>query len=186
MATRFILSWIFFLLCIAFFQSSNAAYNVVNFGARPDGKTDSTLPFLKAWLSACNSVIPATLYVPRGRFLLKPIVFSGPCKSKIVFQIAGTLVAPSDYWSLGNSGNWILFNKVNRVAIYGGNLDAKGAGYWSCRRAGRSCPAGSTVCYGLLLNPKKKWTLLSLCKIINNSNSVSCWFQCRNIQLLIA
>uniref|UniRef100_A0A2N9FNG3 Polygalacturonase n=1 Tax=Fagus sylvatica TaxID=28930 RepID=A0A2N9FNG3_FAGSY len=144
MATRFILSWIFFLLCIAFFQSSNAAYNVVNFGARPDGKTDSTLPFLKAWLSACNSVIPATLYVPKGRFLLKPIVFSGPCKSKIVFQIAGTLVAPSDYWSLGNSGNWILFNKVNRVAIYGGNLDAKGAGYWSCRRAGRSCPAGST------------------------------------------
>ncbi|KAM4105627.1 hypothetical protein ACB094_04G005700 [Castanea mollissima] len=141
MATRLIvLSCIF----LAFFQSSNAAYNVVSFGARADGKTDSTLPFLRAWGSACNSVQSATIYVPRGTFLLKPVVFSGPCKSKIVFQIAGTLVAPSDYWSIGNSGNWILFNKVSRVSVNGGIIDANGASYWSCRRAGRSCPTGSS------------------------------------------
>lgn len=153
MATRLIvLSCIF----LAFFHSSNAAYNVVSFGARADGKTDSTLPFLRAWGSACNSVQSATIYVPRGTFLLKPIVFSGPCKSKIVFQIAGTLVAPSDYWSIGNSGNWILFNKVSWVAVNGGIIDANGASYWSCRRAGRSCPTGSSVSYCLLLNPNKR------------------------------
>ncbi|KAB1218176.1 Polygalacturonase [Morella rubra] len=144
--SKLLLSWIpSCLVCMAFFQSSNAAYyNVANFGARPDGKTDSTQPFLRAWWSACNSITPATIYVPRGTFLLKAIAFTGPCKSsRIVFQIAGTLIAPSDYWSLGNSPYWILFIKVSGVSVYGGSLNANGARYWACRRAGRSCPAGS-------------------------------------------
>lgn len=146
-----IFSWILFLVCMAFSRSSNAAYyNVVSSGARADGKTDSTQAFLKAWRLACNSIRPATIYVPLGTFLLKPVVFTGPCKSRIVFKLAGTLVAPSDYWSYGNSEYWILFIKVTRVSVFGGILDAKGAGYWACRRAGRSCPVGSRVCYGRL------------------------------------
>ncbi|KAG6732923.1 hypothetical protein I3842_01G201200 [Carya illinoinensis] len=139
-----IFAWILFLVCMAFSRSSNAAYyNVVSSGARADGKTDSTQAFLKAWRLACNSIRPATIYVPLGTFLLKPVVFTGPCESRIVFKLAGTLVAPSDYWSYWNSEYWILFIKVTRVSVFGGILDAKGASYWACRRAGRSCPVGS-------------------------------------------
>ncbi|KAJ4723880.1 putative Polygalacturonase [Melia azedarach] len=131
-----------FISFTSFFQSSNATFNinVISFGAKPDGKTDSTKPFLQAWASACNSRNPATVYVPRGRFLIKSISFNGPCKTRIVFQIDGTIVAPSSYWSLGNSGFWILFYKVNKLSLHGGTFDATGAGYWACRKAGKNCP----------------------------------------------
>ncbi|KAJ7947427.1 polygalacturonase-like [Quillaja saponaria] len=122
-------------------EASNRDYiNVVNIGARPDGESDSTPAFQRAWSWACNAIRPSTIYVPRGSFLLKQVVFRGPCKNKITFQMDGsTLVAPSSYLSLGNSGYWILFIRLNRLAVYGGTLDARGAGYWSCRRAGKSC-----------------------------------------------
>ncbi|XP_062150090.1 polygalacturonase-like [Alnus glutinosa] len=135
-------------LCLLIFvalliQLSNAAYNVVSFGAKPDGKADATQPFLKAWASACSSARPSTIYVPKGRFLLKATVFRGPCKSRITVQIDGTLVAPLDYRALGNSGYWILFIQVNDVTVYGGTLDAKGAGFWACRKSGKTCPVGA-------------------------------------------
>ncbi|KAI4356734.1 hypothetical protein L6164_000729 [Bauhinia variegata] len=135
---------IFFIVLLG---SCNAAptseYSVVKFGAKPDGKSDSTGAFTKAWQSACSSNSPATVYVPKGRYLLNAIVFSGPCKNKITFRIDGTLWAPTDYRALGNSGYWILFIKVNDLQVYGGNLDAKGAGFWACRKSGKSCPVGA-------------------------------------------
>lgn len=130
------------------FQLSNAAsttYNVIRFGAKPDGKTDATQPFLMAWSAACRSATPSTIYVPKGRYLLKAIVFRGPCRSKITFQISGTLVAPTDYRALGNSRYWILFIKINRVSVIGGTLDAKGAGFWACRKYRQNCPVGASV-----------------------------------------
>lgn len=117
--------------------------NVVSYGAKADGKTDSTKAFLKAWGWACSS--GATMYVPKGRFLLKAVEFRGPCKNTITVQIDGTLVAPTNYWAMGSSGNWILFVQVNRLAVYGGTLDAKGAAFWACRRSGKSCPVGARV-----------------------------------------
>ncbi|KAJ1440046.1 Pectin lyase fold/virulence factor [Sesbania bispinosa] len=127
-----------------FFETSNAAFfNVVSFGAKPDGKFDSSKPFLRAWSSACKSNGPATIYVPQGSFMLKQVTFWGPCMNEIHFRIDGTIVAPSDYWSLGNSGYWILFMKVNGLSIYGGTLDGRGSAYWRCRRSRNSCPAGA-------------------------------------------
>jgi len=128
-------------------KSSTAAsnYNVVSFGAKPDGRTDSTKAFLGAWQAACRSAAAVTVTVPRGSFLLKPVEFRGPCRSRITFQIYGTIVAPSDYRGLGNSGYWILFVKVNRISIIGGTLDARGASFWACRKSGKSCPVGARV-----------------------------------------
>ncbi|KAK2450018.1 Pectin lyase superfamily protein [Trifolium repens] len=134
-----------FLATFSFlFKTSNAAsINVVSFGAKPDGKQDSTKPFLSAWSLACKSNEGSTIYVPQGSFLLKQVTFWGPCLNKIDFKIDGTIIAPSNYESLGNSGYWILFMKVNWVSIYGGTIDGKGAAYWRCRKAGRSCPPGA-------------------------------------------
>lgn len=131
-----------------FFQCSDASsntINVVSFGARNDGISDSTMAFLRAWSYACRSVSETTLYVPQGNFLLKQVTFWGPCNNKITLRIDGTLVAPSDHWSLGSSGYWILFMKINGLSIYGGTLNAKGASYWDCKKAHQNCPPGARV-----------------------------------------
>ncbi|BAT84628.1 hypothetical protein LR48_Vigan03g159200 [Vigna angularis] len=135
------------ILCSVLLGFSNAAptptYNVVKFGAKGDGKSDSTEPFIKAWQSACANPNPATIYVPKGRYLLRNTNFRGPCKRKVTFLINGTLVAPEDYNALGNSGFWILFNHVENLVVSGGKLDGKGAAFWNCRRSGKSCPPGA-------------------------------------------
>ncbi|CAN1288938.1 unnamed protein product [Linum perenne] len=113
----------------------------MQFGAKPDGKTDSTKAFVAAWKQACGSTKPVTLYVPKGRFLTRSIELKGPCKNNAIFiRIDGTLVAPSDIWAIGNNPNWIGFQYVNGVTISGGILDGQGAGLWACKTARRKCP----------------------------------------------
>ncbi|RDY08917.1 hypothetical protein CR513_06793, partial [Mucuna pruriens] len=120
-----------------------ATYNVVDFGAKPDGKTDSTKAFLNAWSKACASANPASIYVPQGRFLLGGVRFGGQCGNKaITLTIDGTLVAPSDYKI---DGNWLQFEHVNGVSIRGGVLDGQGSALWNCKNSGRgNCPTGAT------------------------------------------
>lgn len=123
--------------------------NVVNFGAKPDGKTDSINALLTAWARACSSTTPTTIYVPIGRFLVKgSVVFKGKCKNKsITVHIDGALVANSNYDVIGNSGSWFLFDDVDGVSIIGGVLDGQGIGLWACKRSSKStCPRGATVC----------------------------------------
>uniref|UniRef100_A0A1J3JIK4 Polygalacturonase n=1 Tax=Noccaea caerulescens TaxID=107243 RepID=A0A1J3JIK4_NOCCA len=126
-------------------NSSNAmrSFNVQRYGARGDGRTDSTKPFLTAWSLACSSRARAMVYIPRGTYLVRNLAFWGPCKNIITFKIDGKLVAPKDNWSIGNSGYWILFAKVNRILVYGGTIDARGASHWSCRKKGGHCPQGA-------------------------------------------
>ncbi|KAJ9187207.1 hypothetical protein P3X46_002692 [Hevea brasiliensis] len=135
------------ILIVLFISSlANAAqYNVLNYGARPDGRIDSTKAFLAAWAQACGSIKPATVYVPAGRFLLRNVVFQGPCNNNaILFRVVGTLVAPSNYQVIGNAGHWLLFWLVNGVTVDGGVLDAQGPALWACKAFGRNCPSGAT------------------------------------------
>lgn len=138
------------LLVVTFFYSSFAAknyYNVQTFGAKSNGKSDCTKAFLNAWAAACAATKPATMYVPQGRYSLRGVVFTGNlCKNTaITIRIDGTLVAPSDYNVIGNSGNWLKFYRVNGVSIRGGTLDGQGAALWACKNSGKSCPTGATV-----------------------------------------
>uniref|UniRef100_A0A7N0U7V0 Polygalacturonase n=1 Tax=Kalanchoe fedtschenkoi TaxID=63787 RepID=A0A7N0U7V0_KALFE len=136
--------------CLAFvscfINSSHAALlnlNVVTYGAPATGLSDATPAFLKAWTAACSSASEATITVPQGRYMIKPVIFRGPCKNSITFKISGTIVAPSGLNALGNTGYWILFIKVNKLSVLGGTLDAKAANFWACRKAGKSCPVGA-------------------------------------------
>jgi len=137
------------LLFISFASSSlarSAKYSVLSYGAKPDGKTDSTKAFAAAWSQACASTKPATLYVPKGIFSLGQVIFQGPCKNNaILVSVAGSLVAPSDYGLIGGAKNWLVFEHVNGVTLSGGTLDGQGAGLWSCKKSGKSCPSGATV-----------------------------------------
>ncbi|TXG71871.1 hypothetical protein EZV62_000450 [Acer yangbiense] len=64
-------------------SSAKTNYNVLSFGARGNGVTDSTQAFINAWATACASTEPTTIYVPKGRYLLGPVAFKGGCKSQI-------------------------------------------------------------------------------------------------------
>lgn len=128
-------------------SSSYAFYNVMDFGARPDGWTDSSRAFLNAWEAACSSWRPATVYVPKARFLLyKQTEFAGPCKNKaITFRIDGAIVAPENYNVFREYYYWILFVRVEGVYIEGGVLDGQGSNLWACKGSGNYCPKGVTV-----------------------------------------
>nr|GFC35423.1 polygalacturonase [Tanacetum cinerariifolium] len=131
-----------FVLSILQSSCEASSYSVVRFGARADGRTDSSKAFQNTWRAACASTGSHTVYIPRGTYMTKPVVFSGPCRSRILFRIDGTLVAPPNYWDMGNSGFWILFSKVTRLTLHGGVLDARGSKFWACRRTGSRCPPG--------------------------------------------
>ncbi|KAK3008211.1 hypothetical protein RJ639_015029, partial [Escallonia herrerae] len=117
------------LFSIAPLPSPNAAYNVVSFGAKPDGQSDSTLPFLRAWMAACNSVAPAMLY--RSTQEQNPVPDSRNSCSSVGLPLPR------------NSGFWILFQKVSRLTVSRGTVDGRGAGFRACRRTGRTCPYGT-------------------------------------------
>ncbi|XP_074569184.1 polygalacturonase-like [Curcuma longa] len=132
----------FLLIALRLSLHAAASYNVVDYGAAADGKTDSAEAFLAAWSAACGANKPASIYVPGGRFLVSQATFQGPCNnSAIRLFIAGTLVAPSGYTA---AANWLLFKNVNGVSVLGGTIDGRGQAFWACKEAGRSCPQGAT------------------------------------------
>ncbi|XP_031250277.1 polygalacturonase-like [Pistacia vera] len=141
--------YMFFLVFSIYnLHSSSAAtnYNVLSFGAKGNGVTDSTQAFSKAWAAACGSTESTTIYVPKGKYLLGSMTFKGDCKNTdINMRIDGTLVAPSDYRVLAQADNWLSFEGVSGVSIIGGALDAKGSALWNCKAKGTNCPNGATT-----------------------------------------
>lgn len=120
-------------------------YNVVDFGARADGETDSSSAFIRAWTAACSSNEESTVYVPPGTFLVNTLSFNGGCKAKIQVKIYGVLVAPKSYKFFRNHQAWIAFYQVSRLSVVGGTIDARGSSFWECRRSKGSCPYGARV-----------------------------------------
>ncbi|XP_074293833.1 polygalacturonase-like [Silene latifolia] len=116
-------------------------YDVVrDFGAKNDGNTDATPAFLNAWNTACASLTPSQIYVPKGNYVLGSISFEGfTCKSSTLFIIDGTLIASN----IDTKEYWICFHNVNGLHIKGGVLDAKGKTLWDCKLGGRNCPMGA-------------------------------------------
>ncbi|KMT15566.1 hypothetical protein BVRB_3g059170 [Beta vulgaris subsp. vulgaris] len=165
-------------LLLLVLAKSNVAYNVVSFGARPDGRTDSTQAFRKAWASACLSVKPAILDVPWGRFVVQPIFFSGPCRASVTLRMKGTIIGPSDYRVLARSSVWLMFYNVNGLVIHGGILDARGHSFWSCRRRFGYCYNGAqsisfTSCNNVVVRGLTSLNSQKSHMSIKNSNNVA-------------
>ncbi|OVA10642.1 Glycoside hydrolase [Macleaya cordata] len=146
MTTLIIINYLLFLFFFSLLSSTNADLNVADYGATGDGKTDASPSFLRAWNAACNSLeSQTTLYVPRKRYFLRPVIFQGPCRSSnITVHLDGILVAP-DYIEMGSTDNWLTFVGLNGVSVVGGFLDGQGAPLWLCKGSVlKKCPAGST------------------------------------------
>ncbi|KAJ8775294.1 hypothetical protein K2173_020298 [Erythroxylum novogranatense] len=113
---------------------SSTSFNVLNYGAKGDGRTDDTKAFEAAWEAACK-VQASTIMVPSGFvFLVLPITFSGPdCQPNIIFQLDGTIIAPTvaSPWGSGLL-QWIDFSKLTGITITGkGTIDGRGSVWWN-------------------------------------------------------
>ncbi|XP_022944796.1 polygalacturonase At1g48100-like [Cucurbita moschata] len=111
----------------------SSMFNVLNFGARGDGVTDDTKAFQDTWKASCK-VAASTFIVPSNYvFLLSPISFSGPyCQPDIIFQLDGTIIAPTDFkvWGKGLL-QWLQFTKLVGLTIQGhGVIDGRGSVWW--------------------------------------------------------
>ncbi|KAA8524085.1 hypothetical protein F0562_010484 [Nyssa sinensis] len=116
-------------------------FNVRQYGAIADGKTDNTQAFLKAWSEACQWRGRRSVFVPLGIYFLGSFIVEGPCKGSMEFLIRGILVAPTDPKQFFTD-HWISFRYMDRLRISGGGeLDGKGASAWpynDCQTG--SCP----------------------------------------------
>ncbi|CAI8587585.1 unnamed protein product [Vicia faba] len=108
-------------------------FNVLDYGAKGDGNTDDTKAFEATWAATCK-VEASTMIVPANyTFFVGPISFSGPyCKPNIVFQLDGTIIAPTNpsAWS-GVTLQWLEFSKLEGIVIQGnGVIDGRGSIWW--------------------------------------------------------
>ncbi|XP_060167383.1 polygalacturonase At1g48100-like isoform X1 [Lycium barbarum] len=113
----------------------NAIFNVLSYGAVGDGVTDDTQAFKMAWDAACQ-VDSAILLVPNHySFMIQSTIFTGPCKSGLVFQIEGTIMPPDgpDSWPKNVSKKqWLVFYRINGMSMQGGGIiDGKGEKWWN-------------------------------------------------------
>ncbi|KAI4299231.1 hypothetical protein L6164_032711 [Bauhinia variegata] len=147
--------------------------------------------FAAVWDAACrNSTGSVKILVPKGTFLLTPIVFCGPCKcaKPIVFEVEGTIVSPTDT-SLFPNKNWIEFSDIDGLVLNGngnGVFDGQGGvvdnesnvSAWSandCKTNKNCVPPSSNLKFGRVSN--------SIVRGITSLNSK--WFhfevsQCKN------
>ncbi|CAA0818257.1 Pectin lyase-like superfamily protein [Striga hermonthica] len=115
-------------------KSCSNVFNVIDFGAKGDGIKDDTKAFQAAWAAACKAEASSIIVPAEYVFLVGPISFSGPyCQHNIVFQLDGTIVAPtgSAHWGSGLL-QWLEFTKLVGLTIRGsGTIDGNGAVWWN-------------------------------------------------------
>ncbi|MCL7033153.1 hypothetical protein MKW94_003347 [Papaver nudicaule] len=121
--------------------SSGNVYNVIDYGAKGDGYNNDTQAFKDAWDVVCSLRSRSILEIPVGCYLVSPVDFAGPCRSKVTLKISGTIVAPNDpeVWHDLNPRKWLYFHGVKHLAIEGGVIDGMGEEWWQ-----RSCKVNNT------------------------------------------
>ncbi|XWS53577.1 hypothetical protein CRYUN_Cryun10bG0013300 [Craigia yunnanensis] len=111
-------------------------FNVLEYGAKADGKTDSSINFIRTFKAACNFHGNAMMVIPEGNFLIGPVIFSRPCfnPSLLIIQANGMVKAQSDisYYGGGADGtDWITFQGIDGLILSGrGAFHGQGAEVW--------------------------------------------------------
>ncbi|KAM2565807.1 polygalacturonase-like isoform X1 [Malus sylvestris] len=134
-------------------SSSAETVSVNDFGAEGDGETDDTKAFEMAWKVACSSK-EAVMVAPKKTYRIKPIRFSGPCKSQLTVQILGTLIASDDRSDFSKDGrHWLIFDSVSNLVVEGGGaINGNGKNWWqnSCKtdksKPCKDAPMALTFC----------------------------------------
>ncbi|KAL3725347.1 hypothetical protein ACJRO7_030372 [Eucalyptus globulus] len=119
-------------------ETGAAVFDVTQYSAKADGKTDNSMAFVKAWNAACHNSGPAKLVIPTGTFLSGPVVFQGPCEGSnpITVEVNGTIIASTDISEYSEDG-WFSFELIDGLVLKGGIFDGQGQTAWpynDCKR----------------------------------------------------
>ncbi|XP_022641620.1 probable polygalacturonase At3g15720 [Vigna radiata var. radiata] len=150
-----ILCFISQCLCdISMVESENTIYDVRNYGANGNGKSDDSNAFMDAWNDICGRQGTPTLLIPENRvFLVKRnIIMKGPCKAtNINIQLQGRIVAPQKNAWEGDKSTMIYFTNINglRIVGKGGSIDGFGSSWWPCKNCPRPAVIGFNACNDL-------------------------------------
>ncbi|KAK6937352.1 Glycoside hydrolase, family 28 [Dillenia turbinata] len=107
-------------------------FDVTKYGAKGDGKTNDEEAFIKAWIAAMEASGAAKVLIPKGNYLVGPVIFQGPKKSTspITVEVQGTVKALTDMSEFANS-EWFIIENVDGLIITGeGSLDGQGQEIW--------------------------------------------------------
>ncbi|PHT88080.1 hypothetical protein T459_10186 [Capsicum annuum] len=123
---------------LTFSKPDSPVFNVLDYGTVGGLFNDSTSAFILAWSAACTSSSPSSMmYVPSGhKFLLHPLIFSGPCLSPdITIVINGTILAPvipSKWRCIADlCDKWISIKDVDGLTVRGsGRISGLAPGWW--------------------------------------------------------
>ncbi|OVA10089.1 Glycoside hydrolase [Macleaya cordata] len=121
--------------------SSKKVFSVNDYGAKGDGYNNDTQAFKDAWEIVCSFPSRSIFKIPMGTYLVGPIDFAGPCRSKVTLRISGTIIAPKDpdVWRGLNPRKWIYFHGLKHFTVEGGVVDGMGEEWWK-----RSCKVNVT------------------------------------------
>ncbi|KAL4272578.1 hypothetical protein GQ457_13G024180 [Hibiscus cannabinus] len=113
------------------------AFNVLEHGAKADGRTDSSINFIRTFEAACNFHGNAVMVIPDGVFLIGPVLFSGPCfnPSLLIVQVNGIVKAQPNmaYYRGGGEDDidWITFQAIDGLILTGrGTFHGQGSAVW--------------------------------------------------------
>ncbi|KAL5783129.1 hypothetical protein ACOSP7_008158 [Xanthoceras sorbifolium] len=139
--------FIFYIITSSFsIGESQSSFNVVDFGAVGDGKTDDSTAFWKAWKAVCEAGgDKPTLAIPYGKtFLIHSTRFEGPCKSQNVqIQILGNIIAPESSKARTDSKSkcWLCFDSIYGLIMQGsGTIDGQGSSWWQEKKLAGNRP----------------------------------------------
>jgi len=161
---------------IALLVSSASArvYNVLDYGAKPDGTTLDTAPIQKA-LDDCGGAGGGTIEFPAGVYLSQPIELRGETTFKL--DPGATLLAvtnqsdfmkkPGDWLKARSSGEFIPFvsgaDLSDITFTGGGTIDGSGFVWWGEAEKARQRVPGYTL-------PRPNLLLLQRCKKVTLKN----------------
>ena len=75
----------------------------------------------KAW-KAAFAVAGSKVVILVGAYKLGLVTLLGPCKGAIVFNLRGTLQAPSDVASFNGKDGWVIFERIDSLTMSSGGV----------------------------------------------------------------
>ncbi|KAL8512460.1 hypothetical protein ACS0TY_018801 [Phlomoides rotata] len=154
---------------------------VNKYGAVPDGRTDNSQAFLRAWKDACKYEGRSVVLIPEGKYLVETVSFEGPCKFPIALVIRGTLKAPTDPGKF-STNTWIAFRYINRLTVAGGGfLDGTGSAAWKyndCQSNPNCMALPASMRFDFVVNSK-----IHHLKSFNSKNTHINLFACTNMSI---
>ncbi|XP_019153825.1 PREDICTED: exopolygalacturonase-like [Ipomoea nil] len=157
-------------------------FNVLDYGAIADGKSENSPAFLKAWEDACRYPGKSRVLIPKGTFKIWSTTFLGPCRGPIAFVIKGVVKAPTNPGEFMNMNTWLGFRYVDRLSVNGGGyLDGQGLAAWpynDCSTNPNCSPLPVTLRFDFVTMAK-----INHLRSINSKNTHINLFACHNVNI---